>query len=419
MQEAFLHYLWRQQRLAPGPWRSTSGDLIYLKHRGYENSLGGPDFLEAKLSAGATDWAGHIEIHLRSSDWYRHQHHKDAAYRNVILHVVYEEDEVIYHQDGSPILCLELKGLFEASLYWRYEQLLAQEQAIPCGAYFRDLPPIAKMEMLDRMAVARLQSKMHFLERLYHQSKGDWESVFSWSLAYSLGLKANGEPMLRMLQSLDRKVWQHYQEPFDLEALFLGQAGLLENADPQFKAHQKQYQFLKHKHQLDPPTILWKYGGVRPAAFPDRRIAFLVQALLDEEIGHVPLTQFLDLNFKSLFKLELKGAWAHFYRCRQKSAMQSSVSLGEGLRNHIIINMVVPYRFFYGLKTGQRLYQDQALIDLEQIPPEFNKIVRVYEQLALPIRSALDSQAVLEWYRRLCGPKKCLNCALGNSLLKD
>ncbi len=418
MQEAFLHYLWRHQKLKFGPWQTTSGEAIQVVKRGFPNTLGGPDFKEAQIRLGETLWAGQVELHLRASDWYKHRHHQDPAYRNVVLHVVYEEDQIVYRSNGARLPCLELKGRFDEGLYERYSQLMAEERPIACAPHFATAPEILKLEMLDRMALARLEQKSQFLEDLYRQSKGDWESCFYWALAYSLGLKENTLEMLRLAQLLPLKLWRPIAKPRALEALFLGAAGFLDKADPAFAEHQRDWQFLRHKYRIEPPHINWQYGGIRPAAFPDRRIALLGKILAAESNWHRKVLSTEPAELSDLFKFSLPETWTHHYRCGQKSSKKIPLAMAKSLREKLIINLVVPYWFFYGSKTGRPDFKEKALAGWAAMDPELNKIVSLYEQLGLTIRSALDSQAVLQWHNSLCGAKKCLNCALGNNLLK-
>jgi hypothetical protein len=67
--------------------RTSNNEEVTVANVGQYLELAGPDFLMLKI--GNQMWAGNVEIHLKSSDWYVHHHERDAAYENVILHVVW------------------------------------------------------------------------------------------------------------------------------------------------------------------------------------------------------------------------------------------------------------------------------------------------------------------------------------------
>ena len=108
MTEEFLSFIKKSQLILPDRMRTCCGKDIRVEHRGYLNSDSGPDFSMARIRIKDQLWIGQVEIHLRSSDWYRHKHDTDPNYDNVILHVVWEHDKEVY--SGKQLLpTLELK----------------------------------------------------------------------------------------------------------------------------------------------------------------------------------------------------------------------------------------------------------------------------------------------------------------------
>src|ERR1035437_6727477 len=109
MTETLLHFIWKFKLWKPKNLFSIGETPLHILKCGEPNTHAGPDFTNARIKLGDTEWAGNIEIHKKSSDWFVHNHQHDAAYDNVILHVVYEYDKEIYNSKNQVIPCLELK----------------------------------------------------------------------------------------------------------------------------------------------------------------------------------------------------------------------------------------------------------------------------------------------------------------------
>ncbi len=421
MTEDFLHYLWRFKRLKPDPWHSTQGHSISVIHTGFYNENSGPDFYESRIQIDNHLWIGSVEIHLKSSDWDRHRHQFDPAYNNVILHVVYECDKLISCANGLRPICLELKGLFDEQLYWRFEQLLQQKKGIPCKMVFPSINGLAKQEMLDRCAVLRLQSKSQSFNQVYQSSQGDWHLILYWAIARSLGGKVNALAMEALVNHLPLRIWQQYLHHDNLRMiLFLGCSGILNPQDEVSAVWQREFNFLRHKHQLQTmDDSQWKYSRMRPAAFPDRRIAQLAAILPMALNWFSEIREGNTAAWESIHWPELDGYWQHRYRIGHISAKRIGTRWSESLQTHLKINVLIPVLFFYGQKVGNQQLSESAFQVLQEMPAEDNKIVRSYEQLGLSISSAFDSQALLAWYEEYCRPKKCLTCTLGKELLNQ
>lgn len=421
MTEDFLHYLWRFKALKLDPWRGTKNEVIELLHPGYHNSNSGPDFEQAHLRIDANVWVGSVEIHLKSSDWNKHGHQFDPAYNNVILHVVYDCDQEIYCENGLRPPCLELKDLFDTQLYWRFEQRLQNKLGLACADSFPQLDALSKQAMLDRCAVLRLEEKSQYLESLYQKLKGDWQALFYHILARSLGGKVNADAMEALAQAVPRSLWMKYEHDQQRRSiLFLGAAGLIRADTELDSAWYSEFMFLKHLHQIQAmEAAYWKYARMRPAAFPDRRIAQLALILPGASAWFESIRQG---DFQAWDRFEwpsLANYWDQHYRLGRISRKALGTAWSEQLKLHIKINVLVPILFYYGHKLAKAEFKVRALETLQTLPAEHNKISRNYEQLGFPIQSAYDSQAVLAWFANYCQPKKCLTCALGKELLNQ
>lgn len=417
MTEDFLHYIWRFQALCPGPYLSSQGQEINVVHPGYPNFDSGPDFEQARVLIDGQLWVGSVEIHIDSKEWYSHGHQRDAAYQNVILHVVYQSEAQVLRDNQVPIPELVLKGYFDEQLYWRFEQKLSKAADLACEASFPDSPLLAKQQMLDRCAVQRLEERSLKLERLYRELKGDWDELLYRLTASALGLKVNKEPMEMLARVVPFSLWRKYlHSDAKRLALFLGMSGLLEvNGNEYITNWQREFHYLSHKHGLKALNkSIWKYARLRPSSFPDRRIAQLsaICPELQNWFKLVRAGQWRELRYPAL-----ESFWSYHYRLSKLSTRPLSLQWSEERINLLKINALVPLLFFYGRKTGQSPISEQAIEMLGQLPAERNKITKSYEQLGLSMRSAYDSQACISWYKSYCQPKKCLTCTLGNELL--
>ena len=230
MTEAFLHYIWQHQMLGKG-LTTTNGQPVVVHRPGELNLDAGPDFFNARISIGGVEWAGNIEIHLRSSDWKRHRHTSDKAYNSIILHVVYEHDSHIITENGKEPATLELKSFVHPSLVANYDALMApaDPQAVPCGRRLPKVPPLVVHSSLDRLTVERIESKSEVVHRLLDESRGNWEQTCYWLMAHYFGGKVNALPFELVAKATDPRFLARWKDnPQRIEALLMGQAGFLE-----------------------------------------------------------------------------------------------------------------------------------------------------------------------------------------------
>ena len=133
IREDFLQYLWGQHLLPTAPLSLSNGERLDILSYGETNPYGGPDFFNARLRIGTLQWAGNVELHTASSQWYAHHHEQDPAYGNVILHVVWEHDIEVFDFQQNIIPTLELKTIISPDLVEKYTHLQqSQASFIPC-----------------------------------------------------------------------------------------------------------------------------------------------------------------------------------------------------------------------------------------------------------------------------------------------
>ncbi len=422
MNENFLHFLWRWRRFNALSLQTTEGNPIEILHPGEWNHHAGPDFFNARLRIGATTWAGNVELHLKASEWLAHGHSSDPAYDNVVLHVVLEEDQAIFRANGERIPCLELKGRIPPKILDNYRRLENERAWIPCQNFFQGTPGILRLNWLDRMLVERLEQKTTAIAQVLDSTGSHWEEAFYRLLARSFGLKVNSEPFETLARSLPlHTVARHKNDLKQVEALVFGQAGMLAKdfQDKHPRALAREYGFLRQKYGLTPMDAgQWKFLRLRPANFPSIRLAQF--ATLLHQSANL-LSQILEARnlreLEHLFALQLDGYWLDHFQFDKPSARRPK-NLGRDFVHLIVINTIVPFLFYWGRCKKLPELEKRALLLLEELPAEANAIVQEWEALGLTAKNAYESQAIIHLKTQWCDPKRCLECAIGNAVLK-
>lgn len=381
------------------------------------NTHQGPDFLDAKVRIGSTLWAGHVELHIRSSDWQRHGHTGDLHYQNVILHVVWEDDRPGVME--APVLVLQ--GRVPGRLWQHFENLMNHSGFIPCGARVGETPALVWKSWTDRLAAGRLERKTSLFETFLRTSRQHWQEAAWWWLARQFGLTQNAEAFEAVARSLPLALLaRHRQQLVQLEALLLGQAGLLSDrfSDDYACLLQREYIFLRKKYQLQPVPIPLKFLRMRPGQFPSLRLAQLA-ALLHQSW---PLFDSLlearkPEELRPLLVVRANDYWHYHYRPGQASVYREKW-VGETMYRQLLINAVIPLVFAWGHYFGQPDKKERALSWLLQLPPERNNITAGFTSRGIAIENALDSQALLELKNEYCDRRRCLDCAAGHYLLR-
>ena len=424
MKEEFVQFIWRMRRFDHQNLATTDGQPVTILHPGVLNTDSGPDFQNARVQIADTQWAGNVEIHLKSSDWIRHKHTGDKAYDNVILHVVLDEDEILTTPAGRRIPCVELRDRIEPGLVNRYHKLMHNKLWIPCQGQLQTVPDSIRELWLDRLLVERLERKTDRMQLQLTANHGDLEETFFQILAYSLGAKVNGEPMERLARITPLKLLHRHKENLlQLEALLFGQAGLLEGLDDEevYPGRlQNEYRFLRHKYSLTPmKAASWKFMRMRPANFPTVRIAQLATLIhrTEHRLSKV-LTVTKHQEVQHMLDLQVSNYWQTHFRFGKTSIKQTK-RLGKTAIELLVINAIAPFLFLYGRMHGQEIYEQRAIQLLEQVPAEKNSMIAKWSELGLPAKSAYQSQALIQLKETYCSLKRCLHCGIGNALLRD
>lgn len=420
MKEEFLQFIWKQGLFNKTGLKTTDGRSVEIISTGQPNTDSGPDFFNAKIRIGETTWAGNIEIHQKSSHWYRHHHNTDAAYNNVILHVVELNDSpVLIKSQALPTLVIS----YPIEILENYEQLLQSAKWIPCEEQLAKYDPFLIRFWFSALMIERLQSKTGDITAILEQNKNNWNETFYQLLARNFGMKTNAVPFELLAKSLPLQILsKHKNDLFQIEALLFGQSGLLNETllgDDYFLSLRKEYSYLYKKYSLNGmESHLWKFMRLRPINFPTVRIAQLAMLIHHSSalFSRILETENPE-DLRQLFDVKASGYWDTHYSFNKVSKDNHPKSLGETAFNNLVINTIVPLLFVYGDQHLDQGMKDRALLLLEKLEPESNQIIRKWNELGIESRTAFETQALLQLKNTYCDHKKCLNCQLGAKII--
>ena len=422
MKEDFLHYIWQFKKFNFIDLKTTTGENLQITKVGDFTELVGPDFFNAQIEIDHQKWAGNIEIHLKSSDWYVHNHEQDKNYDSVILHVVWEHDAAIFRKDNSEIAVLELKNYVSPDLVHQYEKLKAIKSWIYCENEIKNIPQFVFKNWQERLFFERLERKSLPIEELLFKNQNDWEATFFCFLAKSFGLNTNGEIFFKIAQSIPFSVIR--KEAFEvenLEALFFGRASLLDfdKEDSYYKDLKRRWEYLQHKYQLPSVYINQiQFFKHRPDNFPTIRLSQLsnMYQLHQNLFSKVIVAKNCNEIYK-IFEISVTEYWQTHYQF-DKISIKKSKKLSKAFIDLLIINTVVPFKFAYSKSQGKDTSEENIFL-LEQLDSEKNAIIDKYKTIGVSSKNAFESQSLLQLKNEYCNKSKCLQCSVGLELLKN
>lgn len=420
MTEDYLHYLYKHRLFDQRNLKTTSGEAIEIIYPGVHNHNAGPDFVEARIKIGDSLWAGHVELHVRSTDWQRHNHQTDPAYNNVVLHVVYQYDGPVWRQSGSGVPTLVLEGRFDEMGYWQYERFVGNQRALACENSIAHVDTLHLNTMLERTLMERLEEKSEFVLEVLRTTANDWSETFYRLLMYAFGLKVNAEAMMVLAERLPLSILRKNRGSVQqLEALLLGTAGLLSEADEYGALLTREFRFLQNKYNLNPLAIgHLKFARLRPSSFPTVRLAQMA-AILNQQTELFRLAtnaEKLDCIVEWLQQAPSEY-WKNHYRLG-KAAKAINKTPAPGFMHSVVINAIVPTLFAYGMAIKEDSLKWRALNWLNDLPAEMNAVVQTFLSSGVDVPDARQSQALLQLYKKYCRSRKCLSCTIGIKILK-
>lgn len=419
MNEDFLHYIWKYQ-LFCSELKITNSDNITVLSAGLHNTDSGPDFFNAQIVINSTLWAGNVELHVKSSDWYKHNHQFDEAYNSIILHVVYENDGDIYRKNGEVIPTVELKRYISKELISRYLDFNNSITDIPCMNELYTISKLDRINWFDFLAAEKLEHRLFKANIELANSHNNFMKVYYQQLSRSFGYLANADNMELLSLQTPFNLLSLYSDDLHLiESILFGQSGLLpyKSENDHVMSLIYNYNYLAQKHNLNPVQgHIWKFMRMRPASFPTIRISQFAVLLHKIRFDIIEL-----FDFKSPYELmkeisvEASDYWTNHYRFSEITTEKRKVT-GVDFLNIIVINAIIPSMFLYG-KLNNNNMKEKALSWLSQLKPENNNITRKFKNYGIAAYNSLDSQALIHLYKNYCLKKKCIHCKFGHLLM--
>ena len=428
--EQLLHYVWRHKMFPLQEMHTTDGKLVEVIDPGLHNRNAGPDFFNAKVKIDGTLWVGNVEIHDRSHDWYVHGHDHDSAYNNVVLHVAGVVDDNVITSDGKFLPQLQLDVPKEINDH--YKELLETDQYPPCYKIIPDLTKLTIHSWMSALQTERLEQKTEAIKARVDRNNGSWENGYFTTLARNYGFGINGDAFEMWANTLPLKAVDHHRDDvFQIEAIFMGQAGLLElNTIPSqyqrdalnegyFAKLRNEYQYLAHKFSMKPmDATMWRFLRLRPQNFPHIRISQLANLYYSRRAGLSSLVECTTIEqIKAVLATSVTPYWETHYTFGSTSC-RNDKNLSPASLNLLMINTAIPMLFAYGKHKSDEAICDRAFDLLEQLKAENNYITRLWQQCGLTAQNAGDSQALIQLKKEYCDKKDCLRCRIGFEYLK-
>ena len=430
--EKLYHYVWKHRIGLHAGMTTTDGRQVDVIDPGLHNSDAGPDFFNAKVKIDGETWVGNVEIHSNASEWYTHGHDSDPAYDNVILHVIgnNNRDDILTHSGRLlPQLVIDVPDGIRSN----YKELLYTDSYPPCYKVIPNLSRLMVHSWMAALQTERLQQKTEaILERL-ERLDGNWEAAYFATLARTYGFGKNGDALEQWACSIPIHAIDHHRDDLlQLEALFFGQAGMLNvaavpermkletAADTYFQRLQQEYEYLRHKFRLTPIDPRgWQFMRMRPQNFPSIRIAQL--ARLHHE-SRAQLSRLLECDnidkLKELLRCGVSEYWQTHYTFGHESTANKKMLSAQSI-NVLMINTAIPMLFAYGRHNCHEKYCQKAFDLLEQLKAEDNNIVRLWQEVGLSVENAGDTQALIQLKKQYCDRRDCLSCRFGYEYLKN
>lgn len=418
--EELLHYVWKHKIFPLNELTTTTGQRLEIIDTGLSNRDAGPDFFNAKIKLDGVVWVGNIEIHTHSSDWFKHGHHQNPVYDNVILHVATYIDAEVHRSNGESIPQMQLTC--PEHIRENFKELTDTDKYPPC---YRIIPSLSKLTIHSWMSALQMerfeQKNAHLIERLRF-CNNHWEDAFFITLARNFGFSINADAFEEWAKHIPlRAIDKHRDNLFQVEAFFFGQAGILGDidGDEYYLKLKREYEYLAHKFELNPMDVTrWRFLRLRPNNFPHVRIAQLAN-LYHRSYGL--LSQLMEKETIKEVRDLLRGGtseyWLNHYTFGG-CAPSYPKTLSDSSLNLIIINTIVPFLYAYGIHRGKEKLCTRATTFLEELKPENNHIIRMWCECGLKVAHAGDSQALIQLKKEYCDKKKCLYCRIGYEYLK-
>ena len=422
MKEDFLHYLWKFKKFDTSNLTTSNGEKLTIENSGSYLQLAGPDFFNSQITIDNQKWAGNVEIHLKSSDWYAHHHERDSNYDSVILHVVWEHDVEIYRQNNTEIPVLILKELVSKETLNNYHSLVSPKSWIYCEKQIEFINSFVMLSWQERLFFERLERKSNPIFDLAESTMQDWDAILFCQLAKNFGLNTNGDSFYNMANSIPFSIIRKEgNDLFNLESLLFGIAGLLEinKEDHYYKKLKTNFDYLVHKYQLQSNSFTTlQFFKHRPDNFPTIRVSQLANVYYcQQQLFSKIIIADNVVAIYEIFDISVSEYWETHYQF-DKISPKKKKALSKSFIDLLIINTIIPLQFAYAKSQGKEI-SEKLISLLNQVQPESNAIIDKFSSFGLKAQNAFETQALLQLKNEYCNKSRCLECTIGMELLKS
>ncbi len=435
--EQLLHYTWKHKIFPLRELFTTDGRKIEVLNTGLHNTNAGPDFIGAKVKIDGTTWVGNVEIHVRTSDWHRHHHDTDPNYDNVILHVASIIDERICYPDGNEIPQLQLD--VPQNVTDNYDELIRSDKRPRCSNVICELPLLTIHNWMTSLTLERFEERTRQIMQRREFLDKNWEDTLFVTLARNFGFGINGDAFEEWAHSIPMNaVAKHRDNLLQIEAIFFGQAGLLDatynvgdehattinhtttNDNSYYHTLCCEWKFLQQKFSLTPINRnKWKFLRLRPQNFPHIRIAQLAMMYYEQTFNLsrlIAARSYEDIS--KMLHTHVSDYWrTHYTFWGEETSTPTDKFLSSSSINLILINTVAPILFAYGKYKSNLQLCDRAFETWQQVKPENNHIIRDWAAAGIKCESAADSQAIIHLSKKYCDNHDCLRCQFGSEFI--
>jgi hypothetical protein len=292
---------------------------------------------------------------------------------------------------------------------------------IYCSSGINKVKELSFLSWKERLLAERLTRKAAMVIQNLQQNNNHWEEVCWRMIARNLGGKVNSEAFESIAASVSINILaKHRHQIHQLEALLLGQAGLLHASFtedyPQLLF--REYQYLQKKYRLEKATVPVQFLRMRPSNFPTIRLAQLASLVHTSSHLFSKIIESEHINeIRSYFNITANDYWHYHYKFDEPSAFLPK-KIGDDTIDNIIINTIVPLLFAYGFYHSNESYKVKAFKWLEATKAEKNNITKGFQKFNVINKTAFDSQSLIELKNSYCMPKRCLECTVGVTLLR-
>ncbi len=369
MQETELYQYW-QYYARKGSSFNTQGHTLKILSQGQFNFSRGPDIRGAKFNLDGVIYHGDVEFHVLPVDWYRHQHHLDRAFQNVILHLVgddpgSESGKISHGLDGRIIPTFILPKP-DTSRFPAHPGTYCRERAS-----FRT----GLKKNLELLALERLRIKVRqFTHLLNYQSPEDllYKYIFR-----ALGYPHNANAFEQLAERLEWPWMLWWTEnisdnPEILYSVYAGHASFLpeRSPDPVIAQMINIYKNAKSYFKsapIDPGQ--WQFASTRPVNHPHFRLAAWVWLLNHNhfESPHSVFTEILSsrsgyhLTYRKIldyFRIKVNHYWLkHSALGRVRTGVVPDYFFGEARISELIVNVLLPIYIAIAGRNGSSGFQ--------------------------------------------------------------